>query len=175
MYKLHHKSESEKEYIQMKMYTLTRHQTLPVTPEEAWAFFSNPQKLEEITPGDMPFKMIGEDFPGMYAGMIIQYNIEPFPKFPVKWITEITHVEEGKYFVDEQRFGPFKFWHHQHHFREIEGGVEIIDTVNYILPFQIIGRAAHKLVVEKRLEEIFDFRQKTLLEAFGEMEERLHF
>lgn len=153
----------------MKMYTLTRYQKLPVTPEEAWEFFSNPQKLEEITPGDMPFKMIGDDFPGMYAGMIIQYNIEPFPKFPVKWITEITHVEEGKYFVDEQRFGPFKFWHHQHHFREIEGGVEMIDTVNYILPFSLLGRAVHNVVVEKRLEEIFDFRYESLKDHFGEM------
>lgn len=153
----------------MKMYTLTRYQKLPVAPEEAWEFFSNPQKLEEITPGDMPFKMIGEDFPGMYAGMIIQYNIEPFPKFPVKWITEITHVEEGSYFVDEQRFGPFKFWHHQHHFREIEGGVEMIDTVNYILPFSLLGRAAHNTVVEKRLEEIFDFRYESLKDHFGEM------
>jgi len=154
----------------MKMYTLTRYQKLPVTPEEAWKFFSNPKNLEEITPDDMPFEMIGDGPPGMYAGMIIQYNIEPFPKFPVKWITEITHVEEGKYFVDEQRFGPFKFWHHQHHFRDIEGGVEIIDTVNYILPFSLIGRITHNLMVEGRLAEIFDFRQKTLKTAFGEME-----
>ncbi|WP_231634293.1 SRPBCC family protein [Salinicoccus sp. YB14-2] len=154
----------------MKMYTLTRYQKLPVTPEEAWAFFSNPKQLEEITPDDMPFEMIGDGPPGMYAGMIIEYNIEPFPKFPVKWITEITHVEEGKYFVDEQRFGPFKFWHHQHHFREIEGGVEIIDTVNYILPFSLIGRITHNLVVKGRLAEIFDFRQKTLKAAFGEIE-----
>ena len=154
----------------MKMYTLTRYQKLPVTPEEAWKFFSNPKNLEEITPDDMPFEMIGDGPPDMYAGMIIEYNIEPFPKFPVKWITEITHVEEGKYFVDEQRFGPFKFWHHQHHFRDIEGGVEIIDTVNYILPFSLIGRITHNLMVGGRLAEIFDFRQKTLKAAFGEME-----
>lgn len=154
----------------MKMYTLTRYQTLPVTPREAWEFFSDPKKLEEITPDDMPFEMLGDQPSSMYPGMIIQYKIEPFPNIPVKWITEITQVDEGKYFIDEQRFGPFKFWHHQHHFREIEGGTEIIDTVNYILPFRIIGQFTHKMLVHKRLEAIFDFRQKTLRSHLGEMD-----
>ncbi len=153
----------------MKMYTLTRHQKLPIAPEEAWDFFSDPKNLEEITPGDMPFKMLDDRTSEMYPGMVIQYNIQPFPNFPVRWITEITHVKEGSYFVDEQRFGPFKFWHHQHHFREIKGGVEIIDTVSYILPFSLIGRIVHRLFVKKRLDEIFNFRQKTLRDSFGEI------
>src|SRR5699024_10291563 len=88
--------------VHMKMYTLTRYQTLPVTPREAWEFFSDPKKLEEITPDDMPFEMLGDQPSSMYPGMIIQYKIKPFPNIPVKWITEITQVDEGKYFIDEQ-------------------------------------------------------------------------
>ena len=100
-------------------------QQLPISLEEAWIFFSNPANLKEITPADMGFQIVskyhGTD---MYAGQVIEYKVRPLFRIPIYWMTEITHVEDKKYFVDEQRFGPYSLWHHQHHFKEIEGGIE---------------------------------------------------
>ncbi|MCW3113213.1 MAG: hypothetical protein JWR18_1609 [Segetibacter sp.] len=103
----------------------------------------------------------------MYAGQIIEYTVKPILGIPLYWMTEITHVDEGKYFVDEQRFGPYSLWHHQHHFKEVSGGVEMTDLVHYKLPFWILGDLANALFVSKQLREIFDFRYKTVEEKFG--------
>jgi ligand-binding SRPBCC domain-containing protein len=103
----------------------------------------------------------------MYAGQIIEYTVKPVLGIPVYWMTEITHVEEGRFFVDEQRFGPYRFWHHQHHFHEIPGGVEMTDIVHYKNPLWLLGDLANGLFVKKRLEQIFDFRFKKVEELFG--------
>ncbi|WP_423819047.1 SRPBCC family protein [Salinimicrobium sp. TIG7-5_MAKvit] len=151
----------------MKIYQLHTVQKLPISLEEAWNFFSSPANLKVITPSYMGFDIIsGGDRP-MFAGQIIQYIVTPVAGIKTKWVTEITHVKEPYYFVDEQRFGPYALWHHKHFFREIDGGVEMEDIVDYKLPFGVIGQAVHPLMVKPKLEEIFNFRRKKLIELFG--------
>ena len=103
----------------------------------------------------------------MYAGQIIQYKVSPFPGFTTKWVTEITHVEKGFYFVDEQRFGPYSLWHHKHFIREIEGGVEMEDLIHYKIPLGWLGQLAHPLLVKKQLKQIFSYRETKLKDLFG--------
>jgi len=146
-----------------KTYKIHRKQFLPVTLERAWEFFSSPANLQAITPADMRFVVKeGEYAKGMYPGLIIEYSIRPLLGIPMYWMTEITHVEHLRYFADEQRFGPYAFWHHQHHFREVEGGVEMTDLVHYRLPFGPLGALAHALFVGKRLQAIFDYRTRVI-------------
>lgn len=151
----------------MKIYTLQRSQILPVTLQECWEFFSDPKNLPLITPPHMKFKILsmsgGEK---MYEGQIIRYKVCPFPNIPVDWLTEITHVNAPYYFVDEQRSGPYKLWHHQHFFKEVQEGVEVSDEVNYIIPYGILGTLANYLFVEKQVSNIFDYRKKTLEKIF---------
>ena len=135
--------------------------------DEAWKFFSSPANLKVITPSYMGFDITSGGNEPMYAGQIIQYMVTPVAGIKTKWVTEITHVKEPYYFVDEQRFGPYALWHHKHFFREIEGGVEMEDIVDYKLPFGILGQAVHPLMVRPKLEEIFNFRRKKLVELFG--------
>lgn len=151
----------------MKIHTLTSAQTLPITREEAWAFFSDPKQLGNITPDDMGFELKSDNIDRMYAGMILRYRIKPFPAMKLKWVTEITHVMEGEKFVDEQRFGPFRFWHHQHSFTDTDGGVEMRDIVHYAMPLGIVGETVHKLLVRKRLVEIFEFRKEQIKMYFS--------
>jgi len=146
----------------MKLYTLKAIQNLPIGIEEAWEFFSNPNNLKVITPEWLNFKVTSKLPNKMYPGMIISYKLHPLLGIPLNWVTEITHVEEPFYFVDEQRFGPYKLWHHQHHFKEIENGVEITDIVNYALSFDPFSRIINSFLVEKRVREIFRFREKKL-------------
>ena len=151
----------------MKLYTLYHEQKINVSLDEAWEFFSSPENLKKITPPYMGFE-ITSNFKNekMFAGMIIAYIVKPVLNIPIRWVTEISHVKEKEYFIDEQRFGPYKFWHHLHQFR-IEGGELIrVDKVNYALPFGIIGRIVHRLFVRKQVEEIFDYRRKVLEELF---------
>ncbi len=151
----------------MKVYTLKRKQFLPIPLEEAWDFFSSPRNLKEITPQHMKFDIkyiSGGD--RMYAGQIIRYIVNVLPGIPVKWTTEITHVNEPLYFVDEQRFGPYALWHHQHHFRAVDGGVEMVDEVNYAIPFGFLGRFANWLFVGRQVNAIFDFRFEILKNLF---------
>lgn len=151
----------------MKLYQLHTIQRLPISVEEAWRFFSDPANLKLITPSYMGFDIIaGGDRP-MFPGQIIQYIVTPVAGIKTNWVTEITHVKEPKYFVDEQRFGPYALWHHKHFFKEIEGGVEMEDTIDYKLPLGFIGQAAHPVIVRPKLEEIFNFRRKKLEELFG--------
>ena len=150
------------------MYSLKTVQNIPISLNEAWNFFSRPDNLKEITPAAMGFviksKHHGER---MYAGQIIEYTVKPLLSIPLYWMTEITHVDEGKYFVDEQRFGPYSLWHHQHHFTEIAGGVEMTDIVHYKIPFWFVGDLINSLFVKNQLKQIFDFRQKKVEEKFG--------
>lgn len=134
----------------------------------AWEFFSSPENLAKISPPYMGFTITGNLKPEkMYAGQIISYIVKPLAGIPMTWVTEITHVNEPHFFVDEQRSGPYKLWHHQHHLREIPGGVLMTDIIHYAIPFGPIGAIAKTLLVEKELEKIFDFRKKTLESLFG--------
>ena len=135
--------------------------------DEAWAFFSNPSNLDEITPPDVGFETIsGADEP-MFAGQIIVHKIKILPMVRVRWVTEITHVVPGKMFIDEQRFGPYKFWHHRHEFEPTKNGhVKMTDTVHYSVGKWIAGDIAHKFFVRRQLDKIFDHRRKVLDEYF---------
>ena len=151
----------------MKLYRLHRTQRLPLALEEAWHFFSRPENLRHITPGWLDFHLESDVPERMRPGTIIAYTIRPLLRVPVRWVTEITHVDAPHFFADEQRFGPYRFWHHQHHFRAVEGGVEMEDLVHYALPFGPVGRMAHALTVRRRLKAIFAFRREALEERFG--------
>jgi ligand-binding SRPBCC domain-containing protein len=151
----------------MKIYTFHRKQKLPITIETAWAFLSNPKNLKTITPDYMSFDILsGADRP-MFAGQIIQYIVTPILGIKTKWVTEITQVEHQKYFVDEQRFGPYALWHHKHFIKEIDGGVEMEDIIDYKVPMGILGQLVHPILVKPKLKEIFAYRQKKLIELYG--------
>ncbi|WP_339652457.1 SRPBCC family protein [uncultured Maribacter sp.] len=151
----------------MKLYQLHSKQALPISKKEAWGFLSNPANLKVITPDHMGFHILsGSDRP-MFPGQIIQYKVSPFPGYTTKWVTEITHVNEGNYFVDEQRFGPYALWHHKHFIKEIDEGVEMEDIIDYKIPFGILGQLAHPIIVRKQLIEIFKHREQKLNELFG--------
>lgn len=149
------------------MHRLKRISRLPISLDKAWDFFSSPQNLKEITPDYMGFDITCELPEKMYPGMVITYKVKPLLGIPIGWMTEITHIEDKKFFVDEQRVGPYTIWHHQHHFKAIEGGVEMIDTVDYVLPLGPIGRAVEPILVRGKLKEIFDYREKKVEELFG--------
>jgi ligand-binding SRPBCC domain-containing protein len=159
----------------MKLYTLYREQKLNISLEEAWEFFSSPSNLKKITPPYMGFEIQSDhNNQKMFAGMIIEYLVKPLFGLPMRWVTEITHVKEKEYFVDEQRFGPYKFWHHLHQFRieNFSGNktgsiLVMIDKVNYALPVGFLGRIVHKLFIRKKIEEIFDYRSEILQKIFS--------
>ncbi|MBK8609164.1 MAG: SRPBCC family protein [Chitinophagaceae bacterium] len=153
-----------------KVYSIKTVQTIPVSLDQAWAFFSNPANLATITPDKMGFKTISKHHgPVMYAGQVIEYKVSPLLGIPLYWMTEITHVVDKKYFVDEQRYGPYRMWHHQHHFKTVEGGVEMTDIVHYKLPLWFLGDMANTLFVKKQLQGIFDYRFKKVEAMFGVM------
>lgn len=148
----------------------TKHETLkiPATINQVWDFISSPQNLKHITPEYMGFDITTKNLPEkVYAGMIISYIVKPLLGIKMRWVTEITHVSELKYFVDEQRFGPYKMWHHQHIIEAIEGGVLMTDIVDYLPPMGFLGAIANQLVIKNHLNEIFTFRTKKLEEYFG--------
>ena len=149
----------------MKLHLLEARQNLPVSIAEAWEFFSDAGNLARITPPSLGFEVTSAPAERMYAGMIITYRVRPLFGIAVGWVTEITHVDEPHRFVDEQRFGPYRFWHHQHLFREIEGGVEARDIVHYALPPG--GGAVRRMLVAPRLREIFAYRRDVLERTFG--------
>lgn len=154
----------------MSIHTLHVRQTIRATLDQAWDFFSNPRNLALITPPDMGFEVRTPDLPSrIHAGMMIAYRVRPLFGLPVTWLTEITQVRDGEYFVDEQRVGPYAVWHHEHHFHALDGGrVEIEDRVTYRLPFQPFGELAHGLLVKPQLDKIFAFRERAVRERFGE-------
>ncbi|MBI2283946.1 MAG: SRPBCC family protein [Bacteroidetes bacterium] len=151
-----------------KVYSLTTVQKIPISLEEAWQFFSRPDNLKDITPPNLGFQVTSRHHgPVMYPGQVIEYIVRPILGIPLYWMTEITHVSDKRYFVDEQRFGPYSLWHHQHHFTEIEGGVEMTDIVHYKIPFWILGDLAQVIMVRSQLKKIFDFRYAAVEERFG--------
>ena len=141
-----------------KVYSFKRIQLLRCDVEKAWAFFSDPANLAELTPADLKFQVLSEPAHEMYAGQLIEYYVHPVLNIPLYWMTEITHVEQNKFFVDEQRFGPYSFWHHQHHFKEVPGGTEMTDIIHYKLPLWFFGDIANTLFVKNKLKDIFDYR-----------------
>ncbi len=152
----------------MKIYTLHKKQSLPISVDQAWEFLSSPKNLKTITPDYMSFDILsGADRP-MYPGQIIQYIVTPILGIKTKWVTEITHVMDKEYFVDEQRFGPYALWHHKHFIKEIENGVEMEDIIDYKVPLGLLGQMVQPILVKPKLEEIFNYRQKKLIELFGE-------
>ncbi|MBL7827986.1 MAG: SRPBCC family protein [Saprospiraceae bacterium] len=148
------------------MHKLHRTQFLPISLEEAWSFFSNPGNLNLITPDALTFVTTSEVPEKMYEGLIITYRIKPMLNIPVDWVTEITHIRDGEYFVDEQRKGPYRIWHHEHHFKAVEGGVMMTDLLYYDIGKWIFGRIAGALFVHRKVNEIFDFRQVALEKYF---------
>ncbi|GGH44224.1 hypothetical protein IA57_10255 [Mangrovimonas yunxiaonensis] len=152
----------------MKVYTLHTTQKLPISVEEAWTFLSNPANLKTITPDYMSFDILSGADRAMFPGQIIQYIVTPVFGIKTKWVTEITHVKDNTYFVDEQRFGPYALWHHKHFIKPINGGIEMEDIVHYKLPFGVLGQLFHPVLVKPKLNEIFNYRQKKLIDLFGE-------
>lgn len=150
-----------------KVYSFKTVQVIPTDLNTAWDFFSNPNNLKNITPSNLGFKVISK-YQGdvMYPGQVIEYKVSPLLGLPLYWMTEITHVEDKKYFVDEQRYGPYSLWHHQHHFKEVKGGVEMTDIVHYKIPFWFLGDIANSLFVAQQVKGIFDFRFKKVEEMF---------
>jgi ligand-binding SRPBCC domain-containing protein len=149
------------------MYQLKRQQLLRTDPDTCWKFFSSPQNLAVITPEYMRFTVLTEQPDSVYEGLIIAYTVSPVLGIPLKWVTEIKYVKENLFFVDEQRKGPYSFWHHEHHFEQVENGVLMTDIVSYSLPYGWIGRLAHRLFVKKQLEAVFDYRRKIVDEMFN--------
>ena len=154
------------------IYELASVQKLPISLNEAWEFLSSPANLKEITPDYMGFNIVSGDTGAMYPGQIIQYIVSPMLGIKTRWVTEITHVIDKSYFVDEQRFGPYDLWHHKHFLKAIEGGVEMHDTVHYKLPFSPVANLFHNMLVKPRLTEIFTYREAKLIELFGEFKEK---
>ena len=151
----------------MSLHRYAETQRFPISVEEAWEFFSDPRNLAVITPPDMGFEVTSDLPARMHPGMLVTYNVRPLAGIPVKWVTEITHCVEGVLFVDEQRFGPYRFWHHQHHFRAVPGGVEMRDIVHYDVGFGPIGDIVNLAVVRDRVAQIFEFRRRVLEQRFG--------
>jgi ligand-binding SRPBCC domain-containing protein len=152
----------------MATFSLKTVQNLQIDLDTAWNFFSNPANLQAITPSNMGFQILSNHHGHkMYAGQIIEYKVKPVLGIPIYWMTEITHVEDRSYFVDEQRFGPYQLWHHQHHFKEISGGVEMTDIVHYRNPLGFLGNIANSLFVKKQLQQIFEYRFQKVEELFG--------
>jgi ligand-binding SRPBCC domain-containing protein len=153
----------------VKTYTLRRETFLPTTLDKAWDFFTSPLNLAKITPKEMNFIVTSDFKEGtkVYAGMIITYKVSPLPGIKMNWMTEITQVKEKEYFIDEQRFGPYALWHHQHHFKEADGGILMTDMVNYAIGYGFIGRIANNLFVKKKLDEVFDYREEVIQQIFN--------
>jgi len=158
------------ELINMSVKNFEFRHTLPIDIKTAWSFFSDPENLSKITPPEMNF-VIHTNIKGRpaYAGQMIVYTVSPLLNIPMSWVTEITHVQEPNFFVDEQRKGPYKMWHHQHKIEAIEGGVLMTDIVNYQPPFGFLGSIANTMIIKKQLKEIFDYRTIAIEKRFGKM------
>ncbi len=151
----------------MQLYQLHAKQAVPIDRKTAWDFLSNPENLKVITPEKMGFQILnGADRP-LFEGQIIQYKVSPIAGITTKWVSEITNIKEGNYFVDQQLFGPYALWHHKHFIHETDGGVIMEDLIDYKIPFGVLGRLAHPLIVKKQLQQIFAFREEKLQQLFG--------
>ena len=143
----------------MAFYQFFVEQHIAADREQVWKFISSPSNLQKITPKGMSFNITSrEEKAKMYPGMIITYKLSPLIGIKMNWMTEITQVREMDYFIDEQRGGPFKMWHHQHKLIPDKKGVKMVDLITYIPPLGFIGAMANTLVVKNKLKEIFDYR-----------------
>lgn len=154
----------------MQLYQLQAKQYVKTDMATAWSFLSSPKNLQKITPAEMGFQILAGAERDMFPGQIIHYTVSPFKGFTTKWVTEITHVEKGSYFVDEQRYGPYALWHHKHFIKEVRGGVEMEDVIDYKIPLGILGQIAHPLLVKPQLQKIFAHREKALAALFGNLD-----
>lgn len=151
-----------------KVHRIESRQVIPISIDKAWAYFSQPENLPEITPPDMKFEITSPDIiQGTYQGRIITYRLKPFPFMQSSWVTEITAVSEKKYFIDEQRLGPYAFWHHTHLLKTHPEGTEMVDQVYYKLPLGFLGKLANSLFVKGKLRKIFEYRQNKLNSIFN--------
>lgn len=151
----------------MKKYELYRETVLPISVVEAWDFFSNPSNLAKITPAEMEFKVVTKDLPEhIHNGLMIAYVVRPLAGIPLKWLSQISAVNAPYSFVDEQLKGPYAYWHHEHTFEEKNGAVLMKDRVTYAISFGWLGQLANKLVVRKKLAQIFDYRTEQILTIF---------
>ena len=153
----------------MKIYRVHTVQRLAMDLDQAWDFLTDPGNLKTITPDYMGFKIIGGAERKMYTGQIIEYIVTPVLGIKTKWVTEITHVEDKVYFVDEQRYGPYSMWHHKHFIKAVPGGVEMEDLIHYKIPLGWIGQLLHPILVKPKLNQIFEYRRNKLAELFGEI------
>lgn len=155
----------------MALHTLKSTQKFPISIQQAWDFLANPENLKVITPPHMGFIITSEfNDEKMYPGMLISYIVKPVLGIPLHWVTEITQVNEPYYFIDEQRFGPYSFWHHKHFLKEVPEGVEMTDIIHYKVPGGIFGKIMNALFIKKQLAHIFDYRFKKLEALFGKIE-----
>jgi len=152
----------------MAFYQFEQTQKINTSKEDLWKFISSPSNLKKITPNYMGFDITSKNSSEkMYEGMLISYVVKPILNIKTKWVTEITHINEGVFFIDEQRMGPYKLWHHQHFIEEIPGGVLMKDIVSYIPPFGFVGVIANKLFIKDKLNQIFAFRNQALEKKYG--------
>ena len=151
----------------MKIFKLKYSQKLPISLNEAWDFLSSPNNLELITPKSMDFNITDWDRKKAYPGQIIRYTVKPILGIKINWVTEITQVRDKEFFVDEQRFGPYTFWHHKHFIKEIEGGVIMEDVIHYKPPFGFVGVLLNFLFINSKLNSIFKHRELELIKTFG--------
>ena len=150
----------------MKIYRFVRNQKIPIDKNEAWKFLSDPNNLKTITPDYMGFDIIEKENTKMYSGQIIKYIVTPIFGIKMNWVTEITHVKDFEYFVDEQRFGPYKFWHHLHKFIEEEGKTKMIDEISFAYYGGFIGDLIQHSLITKRIKDIFKYRTKIISHLF---------
>jgi len=151
----------------MAFYQFQKEQFIKASIDEIWDFISSPQNLKKITPKNMGFDIRTPDLPEkIYEGMIISYRVRPLWGISTNWVTEITHIRDKSYFVDEQRVGPYRLWHHQHMIMPEKNGVLMKDIVSYQPPFGLLGNVANALLIKNKLNEIFDFRTKELEKIF---------
>ena len=152
----------------MAFYQLHREQIIPSTIDKVWEFISSPANLKIITPDYMGFDIITPDLnKKMYPGMIISYKVSPLLGIKMTWVTEITHIVEKEYFIDEQRIGPYAIWHHEHKIELCDQGVMMSDIVSYKPPFWFLGVIANRIFIRRQLNEIFDYRKSALEKIFG--------
>lgn len=153
----------------MSHYQLIKKQHLKTDLNTIWDFVSSPRNLKEITPDYMLFQITSKELKEkMYPGMIISYKVSPVLNLKINWVTEITQVKEKQFFIDEQRLGPYKMWHHQHFFEEDANGVLMTDIVTYIPPFGVLGDIANQLFIKKQLEDIFNYRFNVLEKKYNQ-------
>lgn len=151
------------------IHVLQREQRIPASLEDVWRYFCDPRNLNEITPRDMNFEIVRGGDVAMYPGQLIEYRVEFVRGIRSPWLTEIAHVRDCEYFVDEQRLGPYRFWYHEHVFEEISPGTGMTDRVTYAIPFGPLGELLHRFWIARRLDAIFEYRRKMIVELFGDM------